>query len=83
MWQSGQATTMASAPARRASSMIARPMRSTDEVRLTLKAPPQHSTFMFQSTASAPQALMTSSMNMGCSGSSPAASSGGRTSRQP
>ena len=56
-WHSGQATTMASAPWARASSMIARPSRTTEAVRLTLKAPPQHSTFMFQSTASAPQAL--------------------------
>jgi len=39
-------------------------------LRLTLKAPPQHSTFMFQSTASAPQALITSSIDVGCSGSS-------------
>ncbi len=42
--------------------MMARPSRTTELVRLTLKAPPQHSTFMFQSTASAPQALMTSSI---------------------
>ena len=43
-WQSGQATTMASAPWWRAFSMIARPSRSTEPVRLTLKEPPQHST---------------------------------------
>ena len=67
-WHSGQATTMASAPWARAFSMMARPSRSTDAVRLTLKAPPQHSTFMSQSTASAPQALMTSSMEVGLLG---------------
>jgi len=61
---------IASAPCERAFSMIARPSRSTDAVRLTLKAPPQHSTFMSQSTSSAPQALMTSSIDVGCSGSS-------------
>ena len=50
--------------AARASSMMARPRRTTEAVRLTLKAPPQHSTFMFQSTASAPQAAMTSSIEV-------------------
>ena len=74
---------MASAPLRRASSMMERPSRTTELVRLTLKAPPQHSTFMFHSTSSAPQALMMSSICIGCSGSSPPLTSGGRTSRQP
>ena len=36
-WHSGQATTMASAPWARASSMIGRPSRTTEAVRLTLK----------------------------------------------
>ena len=62
LWQSGQATTMASAPlrARVLDDGAAEPQ--TELVRLTLKAPPQHSTFMFQSTSSAPQALMMSSI---------------------
>ena len=54
---------MASAPlrARVLDDRAAEP-HARSEVRLTLKAPPQHSTFMFQSTSSAPQALMTSSI---------------------
>ena len=74
---------MASAPEARASSMIARLRRSTELVRDTEKAPPQHSTAMFHLTGLAPQARMTSSMPLGCSASSKPVVAAGRTSRQP
>ncbi len=74
---------MASAPQRRASSMIARLRRSTELVRDTEKAPPQHSTAMFQLTGLAPQAPITSSMPVGRSVSSKPVIAAGRTSRQP
>ena len=82
-WHIGQATTIAPAPARAAPATILPLIRATRSVRVTEKAAPQHSVLKFQSSASAPAAAISRSMDMGSSGRSKATTLGGRTSRQP